>query len=358
MTLTRHRAAGWCVSGALALSLCLQAAAQSASSRSPAAPEASALSTSDILRAVLHELSSDPHLVATGIKVAVSSGIVELTGTVPVWSWRERATRLAAVARGVRAFVNRIGVVPVRKRDSLLAQELRSALRHTEALARMRVALRVTDGVVVLDGAISTWDEQELAERVVTAVPGVRFCENQLSWTGAIKRTSAVIAADIRSRFDWDPLVQHDRIRVTARQGRVVLAGATGPAGRRRALALAAVKGVTEVDARALVVDPASRPDADVRSELPNDLEISRTIQDLNAYWPTLQANNLTTTVVAGIVTLRGTVQTIAEKRAAESLARSAVGVVAVRSLLRGPWWRAPVEPPPLIPPRRLRRDR
>lgn len=146
---------------------------------------------------------------------------------------------------------------------------------------------------------------------------------------------------------------------VTAKHGQVVLAGATAsPAGRRRAIALASVKGVTEVDANALVVDAACRPDAGLRSEFPSDLEISRTIQDLSAYWPALQASNLTTSVAAGIVTLRGTVPTSADGRAVESLARSAVGVVDVRSELRGPWWRAPVELPSPIPPRRSRSGR
>jgi osmotically-inducible protein OsmY len=174
-----------------------------------------------------------------------------------------------------------------------------------------------------------------------------------------MRRTAAMIAADIYSRLDWDPLVQHAPIDVLVQSGRVSLKGRVGgPAERRRVIAHAWVKSVVAVDAKGLVVDAERRPDKDVRLRFPTDAEISVTLGELTAFWPSLASANLSMTVVGGVVTLRGTVQTLAEKQAAEDMARSAVGVVAVSSELRGPWWKPPAPPQRISRPKRTRRGR
>ena len=168
-----------------------------------------------------------------------------------------------------------------------------------------------------------------------------------------------MIAADIRSRLEWDPFVQGAPVEVVVNRGRVALKGKVGGvAERRRVIAHAWVKGVVAVDANDVRVDVVNRPDPDVRLRFPTDAEISLALQDLRPSWPSLSASNLSTSVVAGVVTLRGTVQTLAEKRAAEAWVRSAVGVAAVNSELRGPWWKPPVAPPRTSRPKRAPRGR
>jgi osmotically-inducible protein OsmY len=297
----------------------------------------------DVARAVLRKLSRDPHIRASTLTVTERDGIVQLSGSVPVVPWRVRAARIASVVRGVRAVVNRVSVVPVIRGDEVVAGDVRRSLRATAALAHLPIAVRVTNGVVELSGVISTWEEQQLAERVASGVPGARFCHNQLIWSRGMRRTSRMIVGDVRSRLAWDPLVQGARIEVVVRHRRVELAGTVGsPAERRRAIAHAWVKGVIAVDAKHLVVDVARRPDDDVRSRFPTDAEISAALADTMPLWPSLAASKVSTSVVGGVVTLRGNVPTLAEKRAAEEMARSAVGVVSVTSELRGPWWRPP----------------
>lgn len=334
-----------------------QASARVTSARLAAPAAAVSPFELEMRRAVLLELNADRHFSASGIRATTENGIVVLTGSVPLSSWKERAARVASVVHGVRAVVNRLQVVPVSRPDHLVADEVRKALRGTAALTKMRIAVRVQDGVVELSGAISSWEEQQFAERVARHVPGVRFCLNQLSSRGSFRRTPDLMSGDVRSRLDWDPLVQHDPIRVSVRDGRVFLAGTTGgSAERQRAIALAWVKGVTAVDANALVVVADKRPAPNVRVRFPTDSEISATIQDLASYWPSVSISALIITVGAGVVTVRGNVATFAEKRAVERMVRSAVGVVDVRSELRGPWWRPPPSPSPPPPPSRPKR--
>lgn len=297
----------------------------------------------DVREAVRDALSNDSHLVSSGVEVAVNDGIVELGGTVAAPLWRQRAARVAGVVQGVRAVVNRVRVVPVARPNHLVARDVERALRRTRALGRMPISARVVDGVVELSGAISSWDEQQLAERVATGVIGVRFCQNQLSWARAIERTPAVIAADVESRLNWDPLVQHDPIHVQVRGARVVLRGTTGgPAERARAIALGWVEGVRSVDADALIIDNVNRPDQNVRVAFPTDAEIALAIRDLTPRWWAIPPPGWSSVVSAGVVTLSGTTPTLAEAHAIEAMTRSVVGVVDVRRELRGPWWNPP----------------
>jgi len=301
---------------------------------------------------VLDQLNRDSHLLSSGIEVAVHDGIVELSGTVSAPLGRERAARVAGVVQGVRAVVNRVRFTALVRPDALVARDVSRALRRTAALTRMPIRVRVANGVVELSGAISSWDEQQLAERVVSSVPGVRFCQNQLTWARSIKRTPAIVAADVESRLEWEPLVQHDPIKVKIQGARVRLSGTTGgPAERSRAVSLAWVKGVRSVDASALVIDTAHRPDWNLRLNFPTDAEISAAIRDLTTLWAAVPVSGWSVSLSAGVATLAGITPTLAEARAIEAMTRSAVGVVEVRSELRGPWWRAPAAPAPAPPP-------
>ena len=304
-------------------------------------------------QAVLRKLRADRHLVSASIEVAVRAGIVVLGGTVNSLLGRARAAQVASAASEVRGVVNRVRFVPSQRPDSVVINDVRAALRSTTALTNMPIRVHVVDGVVTLLGSISTWQEQQLAERVVASVPGVRFCQNQLRWDKLLGRSAKLIAADVRSRLDWDPLVQHDPIRVAARGRRVILQGATGSAVERsRAVELAWVKGVRGVEASRLSVSATNRPDADARSTFPSDREISIAIQDLAAYWNAHAASSWSTTVSAGVVTLRGTVATLGEEQTLIAMAQSAVGVADVRSELGGPW-RKPTPPSPPVNRRR-----
>jgi osmotically-inducible protein OsmY len=293
----------------------------------------------DIQRALVDELARDAFLRVDGITVTVAVGIVDLEGSTALPAWRERAERVARVVRGVRAVVNRIHVTPAIRRDREVAQEVRRALRDTPALAGMPIRVGITRGVVELDGAITSWEEQQLAERVASGIPGVRFCVNQLSLGPPGMRTDAVLAGDVRSRLNWDPLVEHDPIRVAVRSSRVMLSGKVGSRAEAwRAFTLGSVKGVSTVDVSRLEVDNGRRPDSNARTTWPSDAQISATIAELAHYWPSAPLASLSVAVVGGNVTLRGAVATLGESRNVEQLVRSAVGVVKIDDQLQGPW--------------------
>lgn len=344
---------------ALATTTVTEVNAETAPQRSTRSTSASSLDSqadAEARRAIQQRLASDRLLRGAGLEVSVAAGIVVLSGAVPVWPWSTRAARIARVMQGVRAVVNRTRFVPVRRPDALVRREIRQALRANPALAKLPISVVVRRGVVQLSGSITSWDEQQLAERVATSVAGVRFCQNQLTLARAIQRSAPLFAADVQSRLGWDPYVDRSPIRVSAQGSRVVLAGTVASAAqRKRAIMHAWVPGVTAVDASGLLVEHALPGEESLRRTWPSDAQISATIAELAPYWPRLAISGVSITVVGGVVTLRGNVPALADRDAAEDMARSAVGVVDVQNELRGPWWRAPVRPPPVkaAPPAR-----
>lgn len=321
------------------------------------APGAGAAAESDARarEAIEARLGSDRIVRTAGVAVTVAGGIAVLSGTVPVSPWSTRAARIARVVRGVRGVVNRIRVAPVRRSDTQIARDVRRGLRGTPALAKLPIAVAVRRGVVLLTGSITTWDEQELAERVAASVPGVRFCQNQLTWRSS-RRTAALMVADVQSRLNWDPYVERAPIRVAAQGSLVLLEGAVGSAAqRKRAIAHAWVPGVTAVDSDGLRVVELPGEQT-LRGSWPSDAEITAAIGDLLVYWPNLVISGARITVAGGIANVSGTVSTLADRDAVREMVRSAVGVIEVRDDLRGPWWRPPVQPPPAPTKPALRR--
>jgi osmotically-inducible protein OsmY len=309
----------------------------------------------EIVRAVREELARDEHHASAGLDARVNAGIVELRGTLPLSAWRERAERVARAVHGVRAVLNRIRVVPERRRDAEILREVGRALQGSPALESLPIRVSVQNGVVELTGAITSWEEQQLAERVARGVVGVRFCENQLTSRRNMPRTSAILAGDVRGRLAWDPLVQHDPIEIGVRGTGVWLSGRVGSqAELRQAVSLAWVKGVSAVDSSGLVITLAPRPNSNVRTRGLTDAQILATVKDLRPYWPNLANASFSVDVVNGTASLRGTVASLADSWSAEQMVRSVVNVVAIKNELRGTWW----QPPPRVTPPRRQRSR
>lgn len=167
-------------------------------------------------------------------------------------------------------------------------------------------------------------------------VRGVRFTQNDLTTKPNTPRTAAAVSADVTSRLAWDALVEHDPITVSVKDARVTLTGRTGSAAERtRASNDAWVDGVSAVDAKALFVTPFDRPDENLRTgKPPTDPQIRKAILDAAHYDARLRAFSITPSVADGAVTLRGTVDTLSERTAAEDLARNTVGVKIVKNEL------------------------
>lgn len=311
----------------------------------PAPPPATmALTTStgaiddeDITTAVKREMADKGMDVST-IEVTVTDGIVQLTGTVSNLLAVERAIWVTERIRGVRSISNRLRVEPAARADSSIEADVDNALLFDPAADSFEIGASVKDGRVELTGTVDSWQEKQLAERLVKGVRGVTAVDNRLDIDFDADRTDPEIQADVRAQLGWDVLLDNSYLTPEVRDGKVYLRGSVGSlAELRRAKTRAWVRGVREVDVSGVVVD--WEPDDEmVRTKTPvlaSDDAIERAIRDAAAYDPRVASFELDVNSVGGVVTLSGTVDNVRAKRAAVDLARHTTGVLNVHDRMR-----------------------
>lgn len=307
----------------------------------------------EVARAVEEELLIDPAVPFDSVDVEVADGVVSLRGRVDNLLSRERAARIARTVRGVRAVVNRLEVEPAPPvADPVVAREVRQALAIDPLTAGRLFEVQVDRGVVRLDGEVTSRREGELVGRIVKGVAGVRALDDRLRLDPGARRSDQEIQRVIDRLFRRDLLLERDAIEVRVDEGRVTLSGTVGSAAEKsRATARAWVQGVVAVDASGLEVagwardqalrpPPSGKPDDRVRQALETALGMD----------PRVRSEQVEVEVDEGRVRLRGVVDDLAARRAAERDAWNTVGVGEVDNRLR-------VEPTEPVPDDRLRSE-
>jgi osmotically-inducible protein OsmY len=284
--------------------------------------------------AVADELRVDRAVPEAKIEVLTTEGIVSLSGTVTNILAKERAEALAETVKGVRAVVNKIRVVPpVVRTDAALLKDIKNALLADPATDSFEIGVIVRDNIVTLSGSVDSWQERSLAEKVAKGVKGVVHVENDISVDYKQKRPDFEIKADIEQSLHWNTLVDDALISVNVQDGKVRLSGTVGSASERsEAIINAWVMGVKDVDASDLVVEKWAR-DKDLRKDkyvVKSDDEIREAVKDTLFYDPRVMSFNITPEVHGATVTLRGTVDNLQAKMAAERDAKHTVGVISV----------------------------
>jgi osmotically-inducible protein OsmY len=213
-------------------------------------------SDADVKRDAEAELHGDPSIDATDIAVAVTDGVVVLTGF--VCSYRQRNAAEAAVKRiaGVVAVVNDIDVrLPVlhQRPDPDIARDAVEALRRDLPEAADNIKVVVHDGRVTLEGEVEWNYQREEAKWSVYRIRGV------LGVSDLIRLKPVAAPADIESAiaeiFARSALLDADRITIEVDGTHVRLSGTVGSWAEREEAECAVwtVPGVTSVENNLLV---------------------------------------------------------------------------------------------------------
>jgi osmotically-inducible protein OsmY len=153
----------------------------------------------EIRRDVETELKWDPSVEDSGIGVAVSNGIVTLSGQVGRYHDRWTAETITKRVGGVRALANEIEVhIPHagQRNDSQIAEAAANALSWNSSLSASMVKPVVKDGWVRLTGQVAHWHEKDAAELLVRHLLGVTGVSNEI----LIKPQAAV--ADVKKKIE------------------------------------------------------------------------------------------------------------------------------------------------------------
>lgn len=212
----------------------------------------------EIRQDVLDELDWDPYLSNGDIGVAVSEGIVNLSGWTESYLNRQAAQDAAFRVQGVRGVANELEVrLPsaAERTDADLARAVVDTLHWDAAIPAGTIEVSVRDGRVTLSGLVDGSFQREAAERVVRRLSGVRDVNNHL------KVRTHPLPADVQGRIERalvrNAAVDAKRIRVSIEQTVAVLSGTVRSYAEKRAAERSALAapGVTAVENR-LEIDP------------------------------------------------------------------------------------------------------
>lgn len=297
--------------------------------------EAQEPAATDIVDALEQELLHDPAVNSNDIDVDAENGVITLTGDVDDLRSKERARRIATTVRGVTSVVNRIEVdTPPWVTDATLIENVERALLADSATESFEIAVTVNDGHVVLDGQVDSMQERELGATVAKGVDGVRDLTNQIDVRYRDDRLPTEIEKEIEAALRWNVLTSGALIDVKVdEEGVAHLSGTVGSLAEvDRARREAWVAGVKRVETSKLEVEGWAR-DADLRARRPSPapVEIATALDRALSVDPRVDEQAVTVHVRRyGNVVLRGLVDNLKAKRAAEQDAHNTVGVRSV----------------------------
>jgi osmotically-inducible protein OsmY len=208
--------------------------------------------------------------------------------------------------------------------DSALRNDILAELNWDPAIRQEDIAIAVKNGVVTLAGTVDTYAHRYAAELAAERVTGVLAIANDLivKLPGAMVRSDSDLAHAAVIALQCDILVPVDRIKVMVADGWLTLEGQVDEhyqrtAAERAVRHLMGVKGV--VNQVLLRVVPAP---ADIKQRINASL----------IRHATLDADEIQVEVNGSVVTLRGMVASVAERRDAEAVVWKAPGVTSVKN--------------------------
>ena len=208
------------------------------------------------------------------------------------------------------------------KTDAQLKKDVTAELDWEPSVNATHVGVAAADGVVTLTGHLNTYAEKYAIERAVQRVQGVKAIavELDVKLEPGHKRSDSEIAAAVESGLRWHALVPADRIQAKVEKGWVTLKGEVDWEYQRQS-ADRAVRNLTGVIgvSNAIVLKPKVAP-----------ANVANRIRDALARHAQEEAKNIEVMASGSTVTLRGRVDSWAERNAAFGAAWSAPGVTSV----------------------------
>ena len=212
------------------------------------------------------------------------------------------------------------------KNDTVLQRDVIEEIRWDPRIKNKEIGVAARDGVVTLTGTVDSYGQRWAVEHAAEAVQGVRVVANEIEVTlpNSLARSDADIAHQIVEAFRWDVQVPDQLITAQVSKGLVTLNGDVNWAYEREAAGmtvrnLAGVRGVKNL---IVVKSPVSTYD------------VSRKIKAALHRRADREAERIQVEAEGDVVTLTGTVNSYADRRAAEGVAWSAPGVREVKDEL------------------------
>lgn len=175
---------------------------------------------------VIEELEWEPSINSARIGVAVSNGIVTLSGTVPTYYEKITAEKAAKRVEGVRAVVEEIDVrlqSSSTRTDNDVAEAALRNLKWDTTVPEEKIIVKVEDGWITLEGEVNWNYQKEAAKNAVKNLTGVKGVTNLITVKSFVH--SGDVKEKIRKSFERNALVDAGKVNVTVMGNKVILNG-------------------------------------------------------------------------------------------------------------------------------------
>lgn len=172
----------------------------------------------DLRQSIIDELEFEPSLDAAHVGVAVSHGVVTLSGHVSSYAEKLAAERAVQRVKGVRGIAQEIEVqYPSEKKtsDDQIAERALNIIAWDTTVPDDAIQVKVQKGWVTLSGKVDWFFQQKAAEAAVRKLTGVTGVTNFIE-----AKSSALQATDIKNKID-DALKRNAEIEAGEVQVRV-----------------------------------------------------------------------------------------------------------------------------------------
>jgi osmotically-inducible protein OsmY len=211
------------------------------------------LSDQEIRKHIIDDLIWDSSIDNLKVQVTVDKGRVTLSGTVPSYSARNRATDAAFRIRDVAWVDNRLAVnyppvIPL-STDAHIKKTVVMSLADTPDMDGTSIRVLVEDGRVTLEGTVDEYWKKGGAEQIVCKARGVCDIINKLAVVPAQGTDDEKIAADIRAAIDRNFNGSSECVTIDVVHGMVTLTGTVSTWSARHAAVTAAefTRGVIDI---------------------------------------------------------------------------------------------------------------
>lgn len=208
--------------------------------------------------------------------------------------------------------------------DVDLQQQVLDELAWDGHVRPSEIGVAVHDGIVTLNGEVSSYLARMAAQDAAHRVRGVRAVVNELlvRLPAFAERTDEDIARATLHALAWDAAIPAELLEVSVSDGWITLKGEVEwhfqrEAAERVVRRLAGVRGITNLIA--------------VRSR-PVPANLHRQIEQALVRGAAIDAKRIRVEVKGSVVVLKGTVRSQLEKHAAERTALAAPGITAVEN--------------------------
>jgi osmotically-inducible protein OsmY len=180
---------------------------------------------------MLAAIVDDPAVDPFQFRFRVEDGKVQVLGRGSERQQKRVAETISRV-RGVREVESTVKISSdeaptwaVPKTDEEIEREIVDANQRDSRVDFSRIEIRVRDGVVALLGSVPNLRTSRAIEKNAKMTQGVRQVINQLEVKPKYIRDDDRLTRDVKAALALDPILQSDKITVSARQGVVSLAG-------------------------------------------------------------------------------------------------------------------------------------